>query len=233
MKRSKERGEILEPILILLALLSILVFFILPKSGSKWPDRSVLGGPRDTSQSVGSNPSKPPTTSAYSRNVTLDVGNAKQSQDAEEEYIIIRNKGGDPINISGWRLVNGKANRAYVVNGQSVTYPSEVVYIPMATGYISPIGFNVGQDVVLKSGEKAIITTGSISTSKPYTIVSFKENICSGLLDGRYSFIPRLEISGVGNISYPDCIEKHKDDADFYKSTWRIFLNRKWELWAE
>ncbi len=34
-------------------------------------------------------------------------------------------------------------------------------------------------------------------------------------------------------ISYNSCIEKHKDDADFYSGDWRVYLKRSNELWKD
>jgi len=34
-------------------------------------------------------------------------------------------------------------------------------------------------------------------------------------------------------ITYNGCVELHKDDTDFYKAEWRIFLKRDQELWKE
>jgi len=34
-------------------------------------------------------------------------------------------------------------------------------------------------------------------------------------------------------ITYNECVTVHKDDPDFYKSEWRIFLRRDQELWKE
>lgn len=34
-------------------------------------------------------------------------------------------------------------------------------------------------------------------------------------------------------LSYNSCVEAHKNDADFYKPEWRIYLNRSAELWRD
>lgn len=35
------------------------------------------------------------------------------------------------------------------------------------------------------------------------------------------------------NIHYSGCVAAHKNDSDFYKSEWRIFLNQNTELWRQ
>ena len=35
------------------------------------------------------------------------------------------------------------------------------------------------------------------------------------------------------NINYNKCIEKHKDDPDFYKKEWRVYLNYDEKLWKD
>lgn len=36
----------------------------------------------------------------------------------------------------------------------------------------------------------------------------------------------------LNNLSYNGCVIKHRNDADFYKNEWRVFLGRDQELWS-
>ena len=225
--------------------------------------------------------------------VDIDSGSASFAYNTSDEYIVIRNESNVPINLTGWKLKNSRANRPYDRGGNIVYYPSEEALIPKGTSYISPVGTSPLQNIILKEGEDAIVTTGNIGSRSPYLIVSFKENICSGYLNSmpEYSFTPRLSKKcplpeqelGVANLpyecqafirnlnrceipkfnakdengdtcsncvngqmlqsscvefikthyNYASCIALHGLDSNFYLSTWRIFLGKRWEMWAE
>lgn len=176
------------PVFILIAL--IVIALIGPKNTSK-----TAASPSGPSKSAGSDaanvviPSSPQASS-----IGLGTGNASYTYQPYDEYINVYNKGREPVDITGWQLKNGKSERAYDMGGTLKQFPADFATIGQAALFISPQGFNILQDVVLKPGETAIITTGQVGSQLPYKIVSFKENICSGYLEDllEYKFTPHL-----------------------------------------
>lgn len=126
--------------------------------------------------------------------ISINIGNARYAYQPYEEYIILANGGQDPVNITGWFFKNGKANRPSNIGGQLQYFQSDIASIPRGAKFIAPVGASILEDIVIEPGDSAIITTGSIGSSLPYKIVSFKENICSGYLEDmpEYNFTPAL-----------------------------------------
>jgi hypothetical protein len=199
----KEKGSTLEGMVILGALAVIIVFFILPRKGVVGPARGFIETTDQNTYNAyaeSQNAGKPVTTSSYRSLITLGQGNAAYSVEPNDEYITIQNQGGDPVNITGWKLSNNKGERVYYSGNQPVSYTSDEAIIPQATGYIaSGNGYNLPQNVILAPNETAIITTGSVGVQTPYRIVSFKENKCSGYIEAlrQYDFTPTLNYSCV------------------------------------
>ncbi len=67
-------------------------------------------------------------------------------------------------------------------------YASDVGIIPQGTKVVSSSGVSRLENIILKPYERAVVTTGSPQNISPYTIVSFKENLCSGYLSEKYNF---------------------------------------------
>jgi hypothetical protein len=296
----------MEGILILFVLGIIVFLFVLP-SGRYGPvaGLSNVGQPSST-VTIGNNqnpnaPISPTVTTAYNGALSLSTGSAQYSYQPYEEYITLTNYSQAPIDLTGWTLQDARGQRTYNVSGGLQQFPSLSATIPAATKFISPNGQNTYTDVVLKPQETAIVTTGSVGNTNPYTITSFKENECSGYLGNLtgYKFTPQLNtqcvqpsnepgvrsldidcqkfinslpscqtpkfgtinaydnyttdsqgrtcvgcvngVSGLSNacvafiqahFNYPSCIAIHSNDPNFYGSTWRVFLNKPWEMWA-
>ena len=179
---------------VILAILIVIVL-IMPKGDSNPQTKSAQGKIQSTSNVSGENVVSP--KSPDTQNISLSTGNAAYAYQSYEEYITIYNRGRDSVDITGWQLKNAKDKRAYSFGGDLRYFPRDTAIIPQATLLVSPLGNNLLQNVVLGSGETAIITTGSITSQLPYKIVSFKENICSGYLENmpEYSFTPSLSRS--------------------------------------
>ena len=215
--------------------------------------------------------------------LSLGSGNAPYNYQSYQEYITLDNWG-DPVNITGWQLKNGKDKRVYRVGSGLQRFSADIAYIPKVEG----------KDLVLGTNERAIITSGSVGVQSPYKIESFRENICTGYIEAHpdYAFEPSLDLAcpnpkdepGVENLerecrlfierlspcrsvifnqkdqygnrcencvennqilsescatfikehfTYQGCLAYHRSDSSFYKRTWRIFLGRSWEMWAE
>ncbi len=136
----------------------------------------------------------PLSSQSKNYNLSLSTGNAGYARQSYEEYIVIENHGDKPVDITGWQLRNGKDRRVYNSGGSLQRFSSDITTIPQATLLLSPQGKSSMSNVVLGSGDRAIITTGSVGVRHPYPIVSFKENICTGYLENLpdYSFQPSL-----------------------------------------
>ncbi|MBX4189132.1 lamin tail domain-containing protein [Candidatus Parcubacteria bacterium] len=197
----------MEGVVALIILATVIFLFVLPER-KLGPTKSLPAISETTQTTVytqnpwGSNSNvsvAPPITSTFSREINLNSGNAPYAYEPFEEYITINNVGQTLVDISGWQLRNGRGDRAYNVGGDLRSFPSITAVIPKGAGFISPNGQSLLQDVVLKPGETAIITTGSVGTSYPYRITSFKENECSGYLQNmsEYTFSPYLATSCV------------------------------------
>lgn len=274
-----------------IVILCVLIFIVLiaPKDGG---NGTFLSSQSGSTLSSGDSSSRD-SGSSNNYEVSLGSGNAAYSYQSYEEYITVQNRGKEDLNISGWQLKNGKDGRTYNLGGQLQRFSADIALIPQGAVVLSPTGNSITQDIVLKSGEKAIITTGSVGVKSPYVITSFKENMCTGYIEALpdYAFTPALGrscprpvdepglssqdseckdfvkklsscevpefgsrnrdgeycadcINGVRlsnscssfikqHFSYKGCVANHSGDEDFSGKTWRIFLGRGWEMWAE
>lgn len=220
MKNSGEKGDFIEWLLMLLALSVVIFAILIPKSGREIPlgfpnlsggwdfldqtrgSTGYVSSPRSTNTgSTGAAPggsvtsaSIPASSSAGA--IRVSTGNAKTEKDPMDEYITIDNRGSSAVNITGWRLENGKSARVYSVGNQAVHYASDTAIIPQGTKIISPTGASIMESIILKPGEKAVVVTGGPGNQTP-RIVSFKENICTGYLAETYEFPGRLDTSCV------------------------------------
>lgn len=179
-----------EGFLILIILIVIVVFMSRDKDDSR-PNTLNNSSPSKTviEESESSKPA-----SSYSEEISISRGNASQEYQPYKEYITLRNRGSEPVDITNWQLRNGKNKRAYDMGGTLRYFPADTAFIPKAVLFISPTSNSALQNVILNPGETAIVTTGKMGSELPYKIISFKENICSGYLEdmSEYTFTPRL-----------------------------------------
>jgi hypothetical protein len=194
MKQNRERGN--SDVIGVLVLAFIILIMVStprnPSSGSSGSLFSIADGisPIKNSQIE----SAPKTDSAFSTSISLGSGNASYSYQPYEEYITLDNQGRASLNITGWQLRNGKDKREYYQGGLLQRFSADVALIPQGAALLSPIGSSLKGDIVLNSGERAIITTGNPTVNSPYPITSFKENMCTGYIEALpdYSFTPAL-----------------------------------------
>ncbi|MBX4200406.1 lamin tail domain-containing protein [Candidatus Parcubacteria bacterium] len=201
----RERGSIWEPVMILIFLSLIIFVLVIPSKGPT-PPRAFPSINTDTNTYIsyptgyGSGSGEPSST--YSPNIYLQLGNASYSEDPSQEYVSLYNSGQTGVDITGWTLENAKDTRTVVISGNTQNYPRDSRTIPR--GVLSISSYPHLTDIVLQPGESAIVTSGKISNSYPYKIISFKENECSGYLEtsGNYTFTPSL---------YPKCVSPNKE----------------------
>jgi len=183
-----------EPILILVGLVSIMILSTMgpdnQSSGSRAGTNS--GGFLENSDESGQAITS--SNSPYENSVSVSYGNAAYAIQSYEEYITLTNYGKESLNITDWQIKNGKDKRTYYLNGSLQRFVSDIATIPQGTLFISPDSNNRMQDIILETGESAILTTGRLGSQFPYKIVSFKENKCSGYLENmpEYDFSPSL-----------------------------------------
>ena len=289
MRQSTERGNFIEWLLMLLAL-SVIIFSIIVPRG-----KGGLGGgfPSFSPVSLDSiNYGIETTTSSGNTGIAISTGNAAYTLQPQDEYIVIENRGGTSVNITGWRLENAKSQRGYASGSELVHYASDTAVIPQGARLISTSGSGALGNIILKPGEKAIVLSGTPGNLGSTQLVSFKENACTGYLSESVSFSPSLDNScvrpsnetGASNLdtacrsyldsmrschtpkydtrttagstcsgcvdnksglsgacvsyikshfSYAGCLASHSSDSDFESRTWRVFLYRPWEMWAD
>ena len=82
---------------------------------------------------------------------------------------------------------------------------------------------NEGLPNKLDSDDKCFNYIKNIPACKTIISIPYKN---SGLSSSCQDYV-------VQNTNYKSCIEKHKDDADFYDPEWRVYLGRNEELWKK
>ena len=183
------------------------------------------------------------TQSQYSGIVTLSYIN--KSTNPREEYLVIK-VGGDALEaipVTGWILKS-------INTGNQVT-------IPKGTYLFFTGMMNAEENILLIAGDTLYLVTG-ISPNG----VSFKINKCSGYLGQLQTFIPYLnndcpapkneDLSSIPKLAVNnDCLDyidsinsckiqttplpinTHKNDKDFYKQEWRVYLKRSESIWKD
>ncbi len=196
MKRQFDKGDAtLDGLFAAVILGFIILAFIIPGKSPKsltdspGSDSGLYGGETEYQYNLDLTKDSP-----YARSVSIGTGNASRAYQPYEEYITVENRGNESVNITGWMLSNAKNERAYESGGNLQRFAADTAKIPRAVTFISPSGTNTVTDIILKNGESAVLTTGSMGQKTPYVITSFKENICSGYLGSSddYTFTPSL-----------------------------------------
>jgi hypothetical protein len=294
MKQKLEGGNTNTLLMIMIVILT--TFMIMsprdfPDSSGKQNSDQTSGSSKSETISQGNSYSE---TTFSSSDISIGTGNASNAYQPYEEYITLYNRGETNVDITGWKLKNGKDKRPHYLGSTLQRFSADLAIIPQGTEYLYPVGASPLKNIVLKSGEEAIITTGRVGAQSPYSIVSFKENMCSGYIENLsdYTFNPSLSQDcpdptlepGIQNLdtkcqefiednidschtpefdgrndkgercsncidgiqvtsscynfikehfSYQGCVAHHASDPDFSLDTWRIFLGRGWEMWAE
>jgi len=139
-------------------------------------------------------------TSSYQGKVKIRLEKGRSVYQPDQEYIslysVTSNK--EPINITGWKLKNGKDEKLYDRSGQLVRYSADTVSIPQGVNLFLAGGpYSLGS-ISLEPGAKAYVITGRMPNVIPYPIpYSFRINKCSGYLEDlpNYTFTPSLSLS--------------------------------------
>lgn len=213
-------------------------------NGNLWSD--FMGNAIGDNLTGASNPSP------FSKSVSVTSAAGAYSTDPDQEYVIIRASGTEPIDITGWRVVSGASGRG--------------ARIPAGAALPRSGSANATGHIVLQPGDEAYIVTGESPSG-----ISFKENKCTGYLARRQEYAPPLQMrcpsaarefdaNFTGNelrddrcyyrmqstpvcetpsdrdvsnfcielideyLTYNGCVENHRADSDFDLKTWRIYL---------
>ena len=179
------KGAFVEGLLTLFAISIVIFAILLPKEArinlNQWPGAIPV-------QTTNTDPKYVSTSNVPTGSIYVNSGNAKYTSDPMGEYVIIENRGLNNVNITGWRLENGKSSRSYAVGSNYVQYSSDTGIIPQGVKVLSPQGRNSLESIVLKPNERAVIISGSPGNLTSFPILSFKENSCTGYLTETYSF---------------------------------------------
>jgi hypothetical protein len=160
---------------------------------------SIVSSQTSNSTSNSNQPSSESLESEYKGKIRLQRGTASATYQPNQEYVVITVSGNkEPIDIGGWVLSNGRSEKTYVVSGNTVAGQSVFVRIPnYGVAIFDPYNPSGNKQVplTLKSGERAIITTGNPPVFNGVKInTNFKINRCLGYLedDTGYRAYPRL-----------------------------------------
>jgi len=194
-------------------------------------------------------------TSEYGDKVFLYIREARKTV-AKEEYIEIKASGSNknPINISSWTLV-GKENLTIPIprgveifeSGKENTEKDIILYpgdkAIVSTGK-SPLGksFKINKCTGYFSSTQTFYPSISKNCPNPKDESWLNEvsHNCSDYVKtlSRCNIPTSLPPFG-GNcilyinkfLNYNGCVEAHKNDNNFFKNEWRVFLNRSNHLW--
>ncbi len=200
---------------------------------------------------------EPTRESAYKYKATLRADSAAKKTNPQEEYVEIQasSNNKEPLFISSWSLEGVKGLEIKLGQGAYLPYaaqvnPQENIFLkPGEKAYIitgkSPIGASFRLNKCTGYFEQFQDFAPRLPEQCPYPD---EETLPSGLSDACLDYIermPRCEIDISipwyldaacqnyinGNVNYNKCVELRRNDADFYKGEWRIYLGRSEELW--
>lgn len=165
------------------------------------------------------------TYSPYRGKIRLGRGTAASTYQPGQEYITLQASGNKtPINIGGWTLKNGRDRHLYVVSGDTIRVPAVSIKIPTQGVALydpyHPLNNKRGA-ITLKSGERAVITTGNPATFGGVKIKdNFKLNRCLGYLEdnsGSRAY-PSLKYNCPASKDVPGITELDNACYDFVRS---------------
>ncbi len=189
--------------------------------------------------------------------VTIGYTSGRYETDPQKEYIELtasyNNK--SPVRITGWTLVGKKGLDISIGQGSILAYSSQVN--PQTDIYLNPgdRAYVITGQSQIGTSFKINKCTGyftQFQTFYPYLSTDCPrpedEDSAANLDDQCLNYLDtlpscRLQISIPpalssqcqtyinNNVNYSKCVDFHKNDSDFYKSEWRIYLNRTEKLW--
>lgn len=138
--------------------------------------------------------------SPYSSLVTLARATGTASVPSGYLQILVSSKAGKDVDITGWKIQSSET-------GASATIPTGALLL--RTNQV-----NTQQEILLRPGDKADITSGTSPVG-----TSFEENKCIG-----YIMTSKQSL-------YTPCLQQHANEGGFFTGTWYAYLNRSTSLW--
>lgn len=192
--------------------------------------------------------------------VNISYARAKESS-PQKEYIELRasSLAKEPIPISGWYLANRDGTKVQIPKGTNLVYSArvntkEIIYLNpgdkalILTGE-SPIGANFRLNICTGYFEQFQDFAPSLPKHCPYPRTELEDSPLN-LEDECYNYVktlPRCETPlknfalDISNdcreflneeLTYAGCVEKYKNDNNFFEKEWRVYLGRNAELWS-
>jgi len=205
----------------------------------------------------GSNPLLPlPSASPYQGKVSLENYGARET-DTQREYLEIRAVSNtQPILITGWTLKGQQGLDMTIGNGAYLPYsgqvnPQEPIYLEpggmaIVTTGVSPIGTNFRLNICTGYFNQFQKFIPSLSEQCPRIS---DEEVPQNFPEACFNFIRsigscRMPMTAVppaaGNdcsqlvsqrANYSGCVTVYRNEKDFYRKEWRVYLGRDKELW--
>ena len=154
-------------------------------SGETYGDLSKPKG--DTSISIVAGSQSESSPSLAPSKIKIEKGSASSAIQPTEEYIYLKNVSSESVNLTGWKIQNA----GIVQGGSGILRGSQrAAIIPAGVTVYEPGVNKPLESIILQPSERAVVTTGKISTIGNYTITSsFKTNLCTGYL-GNIKYYP-------------------------------------------
>src|SRR3989338_1597539 len=205
----------------------------------------------------------PATDPLFGGQVSLVLGSSGNSANPNVEYVgvIASPNNTHPINITGWRpksaITGGETS---IGQGTTLSYWGKVNFEQpiflnpgeraiIVTGR-SPVGVSFKLNSCTGFLEQFQNFAPKLPLQCPHPLEENYPTGLNGLNDACVDYLksfPRcaahikaipVQFGGVcqdfiQTITYTGCLERHKNDSDFYKPEWRVFLKRDEELWKD
>ncbi len=198
-------------------------------------------------------------TSKY-RTTVKATGSAIKEVSPAKEYIDITNKSDSLLDITGWQIVSENGVSAKIGRGVQLFVSGEVrglsniVLRSGETAHIisgqSPVGVSFKQNICsgyLSQFQKfvppfsqscpRVINTENLSRYKPDPVcINFIENLPSCTTITSINQIPRGSDQSCGQLieerlTYNGCVEDNRNNNNFYKPYFMVYLGSNKELW--
>ncbi len=206
------------------------------------------------------NTSAPEPSSSYKGKISLSVWSAKET-DPQKEYVEIRAYSDfKPVSVSDWtiegrnglKLSLGRGSKLFFLSQPSnqepiILEPNGVIAVVSGK---SPVGasfrlnlctgyFNQFQSFTpYLSEECPRIKDEDIPQNYPDACVDYIRGLSSCRMPANIPYETSIKIGNDCTIfinqraSYSGCVSAYKNENNFYKNEWRVYLNREKEIWA-
>lgn len=215
--------------------------------------------PSESSSSSGETTAIGPTSS-YKGKINLSVWNAKET-DPQNEYLEIRASSDiKPISVSDWTIEDQRGSKFSLGRGANLFFLSQVNAqepiilepngVVIVTSGRSPVGasfrlnlctgyFNQFQKFVSSLPEECPrIREEEIPISYPDACFYFVSGLSRCRMPANIPYETSIKIGNdcilflSEKANYSGCVAAYKNEKNFYRNEWRVYLNRDKEIWA-